>query len=175
MIDAGLSPEQLLADCLSKLSLEDLEAIQAILRKYSAAGLGEYCELRLARRSAENSFRGASIELAAPSWAEAWSGFGSGSPVGCCRLMSLATDDHPHDLAVWRLLAAPVSSRHVLAMQKVNGSSPFIRFQKPAGNCGFCGGRAAARNGAGRHWVLERILSGRFHRSPRKSATLRRS
>ena len=46
MIDAGLSPEQLLADCLSRLSLEDLEAMQAILRKYSAAGLGEYCELR---------------------------------------------------------------------------------------------------------------------------------
>jgi hypothetical protein len=36
VIEAGLSPEHLLLDCFSKLSLEDLEAMQAILEKYSS-------------------------------------------------------------------------------------------------------------------------------------------
>jgi hypothetical protein len=36
VIEAGLSPEHLLLDYFSKLSLEDLEAMQAILEKYSS-------------------------------------------------------------------------------------------------------------------------------------------
>ena len=34
-------------------------------------------------------------------------------------------------------LSTPVHSRRLLAMQKVEGSSPFIRFAEPAGNGGF--------------------------------------
>ncbi len=38
---AGVTPEDLLRDFFSKLSLEDLETIQAILEKYSPAALVE--------------------------------------------------------------------------------------------------------------------------------------
>ena len=42
-------------------------------------------------------------------------------------------------------MAAPVPSRFVLAMQKVEGSSPFIRFTEPAGSGGFFCGREPLR------------------------------
>jgi DNA-binding transcriptional MocR family regulator len=45
----------------------------------------------------------------------------------------------PHRQAEWRLQSPPVGSRLLLAMQKVEGSSPFIRFTEPAGDGGFFG------------------------------------
>ena len=36
VIDAGLTPEHLLQDYFSKFSLEDLQAMRAILKKYSS-------------------------------------------------------------------------------------------------------------------------------------------
>ena len=42
------------------------------------------------------------------------------------------------------LLAPPGTSRTVLAMQKVEGSSPFIRLIKPPGNGGFFTGRSSS-------------------------------
>jgi hypothetical protein len=50
--------------------------------------------------------------------------------VGCCRLVSLEQALTPHSSADWRLKSAPVASRQVLAMQKVEGSSHFIRFSE---------------------------------------------
>lgn len=41
MIDAGVSPEELLQGYLSKFSLEDLETMQAIVRKHSSDELGQ--------------------------------------------------------------------------------------------------------------------------------------
>jgi hypothetical protein len=64
----------------------------------------------------------------------------------------------------WRLQSAPVGSRQVLAVQKVEGSSPFIRFTEPAGNGGFLVATMAAgsvKMGTGQHLgqqFLERTL-----------------
>jgi hypothetical protein len=51
LIDAGVSPEQLLQEFFSKLSLEDLQTMRAILRKYSSdvAELAEPDEIPIAR------------------------------------------------------------------------------------------------------------------------------
>ena len=38
VIDAGVSPEQLLEEFLSKLSIDDLETMRAILEKHSIEG-----------------------------------------------------------------------------------------------------------------------------------------
>jgi hypothetical protein len=43
----------------------------------------------------------------------------------------------PHDQAICQFLSVPVRSRMVLAMQKVEGSSPFIRSMKPPQTRGF--------------------------------------
>ena len=51
--------------------------------------------------------------------------------VGCCRLGSPRRSGNHGTMRVWRLLSPPVVKRGLLAMQKVEGSSPFIRFIKP--------------------------------------------
>jgi hypothetical protein len=42
--------------------------------------------------------------------------------------MAVQAKGRPRSKAKWRPLTVPVGSRAVLAMQKVEGSSPFIRF-----------------------------------------------
>ena len=53
VVDAGLTPEPLLQDYFRKLSLEDLEAMTAILKKYSpdVAEVAEPRQLRFGSRS----------------------------------------------------------------------------------------------------------------------------
>ena len=44
--------------------------------------------------------------------------------------MAVRAKRRPHNRAKWRPLTVPVGSRAILAMQKVEGSSPFIRFAR---------------------------------------------
>ena len=70
-----------------------------------------------------------------------WLGSRLGLAVGCCHPESLWGGRHPHCKAVWRPVTVGDRSRTVLAMQKVEGSSPFIRLAfKP-----FSGGRPSLR------------------------------
>ena len=62
---------------------------------------------------------------------EGWLGSRLGLPVGCWRPQSLTLEPDPRSHGVWRLVTAAVPLRIVLAMQKVEGSSPFIRFTAP--------------------------------------------
>ena len=57
--------------------------------------------------------------------------------VSCRRLLAAAAALEPQNRAKCQPQSPPVSSRPVLAMQKVEGSSPFIRSREPAGNGGF--------------------------------------
>ena len=60
-------------------------------------------------------------------FARGWLGLWLGSSVGCWRFLTLYWAAAPDRQAKWRLQSASGVSRLVLAMQKVDGSSPFIR------------------------------------------------
>jgi hypothetical protein len=79
-----------------------------------------------------------------------WLAAGLAFLVRCWHPVSLWTNTNPDNGAKCPLLSPPVSSRHVLAMQKVEGSSPFIRFAEPAGNGGFSVPRLGASSLGGR-------------------------
>ena len=66
-----------------------------------------------------------------------WLGSRLGLAVGCCHPESPWGGRRPHYKAVRRPVAVGVRSRMVLAMQKVEGSSPFIRFENPLRTAGF--------------------------------------
>ena len=57
--------------------------------------------------------------------------------VRCRQLGSAGGAGEPQNRAECQPGSAPISSRPVLAMQKVEGSSPFIRFQNPVVTAGF--------------------------------------
>ena len=68
-----------------------------------------------------------------------WLGSRLGLAVGCCHSESLWGGRYPQCKAVWRPVTVRDRSRIVLAMQKVEGSSPFIRSHKSPRESGdFC-------------------------------------